>query len=264
MIHRCFFVPLLALVAGALPSVWLNADEPVDLEPYRPASLARWSDAMREFETRNEAETHPEDSVLVVGSSSVRLWRDIEDDMKPYHAIGRGFGGSRWSDVAVFAERLITPHRFRAAVFFVANDITGGEADKSPDEIVALFQHVRDVVRRHNPDAPVFYIAVTPTERRWEVWPEIRAGNEAVRAYCQRTPQTHFIGTESIYLNAQGRPRSELFINDRLHLNDQGYVRWAAAIKSHLDSVLGGAATGSNRAGEAERIDLEPGQAAGQ
>ena len=52
---------------------------------------------------------------------------------------------------------------------------------------------------------------------------------------------TYFIGTESIYLDAQGKPRTDLFVADKLHLNREGYIRWTAAIKSQLDTVLNGA-----------------------
>lgn len=48
----------------------------------------------------------PEDSVLFVGSSSVRMWREhIATGMAPHHPIERGLGGSRWHDVAVHADR---------------------------------------------------------------------------------------------------------------------------------------------------------------
>ena len=228
---------LLALVLLA-PA---TASEPVDLEKYRAASEKKWAKAIDEFDERNKAEKHPDDSILFIGSSSIRLWETIGDDLTPYHAIQRGFGGSRWSDVAIYADRLITPHKFRAAVFFVGNDISGSPIDKTPEEVAALFGYVREVVRKHNPDAQVFYIAVTPTEKRWEAWPKIRAANNAVRKYCQETARTYFIGTESIFLDGDGQPRPEFFVDDRLHLNADGYKQWSAAIKSHLDSVLGGA-----------------------
>jgi lysophospholipase L1-like esterase len=96
-------------------------------------------------------------------------------------------------------------------------------------------------VRAHNPAAPVFYVAVTPTPSRWAAWPAARNANSAVRNFCAGKTNTWFIGTESIYLDAEGQPCPDLFIDDQLHLNRDGYTRWAAAIKSHLDSVLNGA-----------------------
>ena len=216
-----------------------------DLEPFSPGSIKRWSKEIATLEAKDQTETHPDNSILFVGSSSIRLWNSIAQDMAPYHPIQRGFGGARWTDVAIFADRLITPHKFRAVVFFVANDITGGSnhglGDRTPQEVVELFAQVHSRVRAHNPTAPIFYIAVTPTAKRFDVWPQINNGNKLISEFCQKSTDTYFIGTESIYLDAQGQPRLELFVPDRLHLNPAGYKLWSAAIKSQLDSVLGGA-----------------------
>ncbi|MDA2927900.1 GDSL-type esterase/lipase family protein [Acidobacteria bacterium AH-259-G07] len=240
MSKHFFFIPftLLLILAGA-PG--LAASEPVDVEQYRTEAVERWENEIEKLEARDKAENHPDDSILFIGSSSIRRWEDIATDMAPYHAIQRGFGGSRWSDVAVFAERLITPHKFRGLVFFVGNDIAGREGDKTPEEVAGLFAYVLEKVREHNPTAPVFYIAVTPTPSRWKAWPQIKAANTAARLVCDRSENTYFIGTESIFLDGAGEPRPELFVKDQLHQNRNGYILWTAAIKSHLDAVLDGA-----------------------
>jgi hypothetical protein len=89
------------------------------------AAVEQWESDLAALDARNQSESHPADSVLFVGSSSVRLWDTIATDMAPYHPIQRGFGGSRFSDLAVFASRLIAPHQFQALVLFAANDVTG-------------------------------------------------------------------------------------------------------------------------------------------
>lgn len=251
MHRRRFLLSLSVLLAGLLAGGGVAADGPappnsagpstIDVEKYRAAAVERWENAIAGLEEKDRMETHPDDSVLFVGSSSIRRWDDIAADMAPYHPIQRGYGGAKWSDVAVFAERLVSPHKFRAVVFFVGNDISGRAGDKSPAEVAGLFSYVLGQVRRHNPRAAVFYIAVTPTESRFAAWPKIKAANTAARAVCEHAENTYFIGTESIYLDAEGRPRPELFVEDRLHLSRDGYVLWAAAIKSHLDTVLDGA-----------------------
>ena len=48
----------------------------------------------------------------------------LEKDMAPYSVIQRGFGGSKLSDFAVYADRIFAPHPCKAIVLFVANDIT--------------------------------------------------------------------------------------------------------------------------------------------
>ena len=202
------------------------------------AALERWGKDIAALEARDAQERHPEDSILFVGSSSIRLWETIEEDMAPYHPIRRGYGGARFSDAAVFAQRLIAPHRFRALVVFVANDVTGGDGDAAPDQVAGWFGHIVNVARAVEPEALVFCIEITPTRARWAAWPGIREVNRALARECAARPGVFFIPTAHAYLGADGQPRLDLFVDDRLHLNALGYRIWSAIITSHLDARL--------------------------
>lgn len=202
------------------------------------AEASVWEPAIEELEMRNRTETHPDDAVLFVGSSSIRLWETIEEDLPGYHPIQRGYGGAKWSDVAVFAERLIYPHRFQALVMFVANDISGSPDDKSPREVMRLFRYTLETVRRKYPDVPVFFVGITPTRSRWAAWPEIRLVNEMARELAERQDNLYYISTADAFLNANWQPREELFREDQLHLNREGYRVWAERIRTALDEVL--------------------------
>lgn len=234
--HLCPFLVILALAFSNAAQA--NAQESVDLEKYKIEATEKWREDIKAFDIANNGLSKSADAILFVGSSSFRRWENMGKDMLPYLSINRGFGGSKWSDVAIFADQLISPHQFRAIVFFVANDIGGKGNDKTPEEVVALATYVRKKVKEHQPEAAAFFIATTPTEKRWEHWPEIKLANNAIREFCEATENTWFIGTESIFFDKKIKPRPELFVDDKLHMNQDGYTRWAAAIKSHLDSVL--------------------------
>jgi len=201
-------------------------------------ATTQWEADIRRLEQRDREETHPDDAILFVGSSSIRLWDTIAEDMAPYRVIQRGYGGAKFSDLAVFAERLIRPHRFRALVLFVANDVSGEADDATPEQVLAWFHHIVAVARAHQPDAPIFCIEITPTRSRWPLWPRTSAVNAALAAACAEEPRLHFIPTASAFLDARGEPRAELFVEDQLHLNRLGYQIWAGIISSHLDSAL--------------------------
>lgn len=217
-----------------------NGDcKPADfLEPYRAAAIERWEKEIVKLEARNQSEQYPSDAILFLGSSSIRRWDEIAVDMSPYRAIQRGYGGAKYSDVAVFAERLIHPHQYRALVMFVGNDVSGKPADHTPDQVEQLVRHIVAVSHAHQSDAPVLIIEVTPTEKRFEVWPKIREVNARLREIALTTPNTYFVATAGDYLDRDGNPRNELFVEDRLHLNRDGYQRWSTLIRRRLDDVL--------------------------
>ncbi|OUX49826.1 MAG: hypothetical protein CBE43_09055 [Rhodopirellula sp. TMED283] len=175
---------------------------------------------------------------MFIGSSSVRRWSDIATDMAPFRTIQRGYGGAKYSDVAVFSKRLLHPHDYQALAIFVGNDVQGKPDDHTPDQVEELVRYLVSVSQSHQADAPVFLIEVTPTSKRYAAWPAIRKMNERLREIALSTPNTHFIATAEHYLDPEGKPRDELFVSDRLHLNEAGYDQWAALIRSRIAETL--------------------------
>lgn len=230
---------LALLLVAQTPEPPTSAEQASDpTAPYRAAAVERWETAIREFEALDQREKDPEDAVLFVGSSSIRMWESIAEDMEPYATIRRGYGGAKFSDLAVFAERLIHPHEYRALVLFVANDVTGSPDDLTTEEVERLVRHILSIVRNQKPDVPVLLVEITPTPSRFAAWPQIRQVNAMMRELALTEPHTYFIPTAEQYLDAEKQPRPELFIGDRLHQNRQGYELWAKLIKRRLDDVL--------------------------
>ncbi len=158
--------------------------------------------------------------------------------MSPYPVIQRGYGGAKLSDFAIYASRIFNPHQCRAIVIFVANDITGSDEDKTPEQVAALCQQVLDTIRVRHPQTPVFWIETTPTSSRWTVWPRIKEANDLIKNICDTQSNTWFISTDSSFLNEKGLPNDKLFRDDRLHLNSDGYEIWTGIIKDELNKVL--------------------------
>jgi len=197
-----------------------------------------WENDIRKFEELDKSVEYQKDAILFAGSSSIRLWTTLESDMSPYPVIQRGYGGAKLSDFAVYAGRIIAPHPCRAIVLFIANDITGSEYDKSPKEGAALFRCILGTIRRSHPDTPVFWIAVTPTASRWEVWNDIQKEGTIIKDICEHNGNTYYIRTDFAFLNENGKPKTELFRDDQLHLNERGYAIWTGIIKKELEKVI--------------------------
>jgi hypothetical protein len=62
----------------------------------------------------------------------------------------RGFGGSKYSDLAWSTKRIVYLHQFKAIVIFVANDITGSKDDKTPGEIAHLAKfNIQTIIKEY-------------------------------------------------------------------------------------------------------------------
>ena len=228
--HKLFFAffGFLLFIAACSPIAKYKSD----------TSVLGWEKDIREFEKRDSSEIYSSNAVLFTGSSSIRLWSTISKDMAPYEVIHRGYGGAKFNDFAYYAKRIIYPHKFKAMVLFIANDITGSDKDKTPQQVVELCRYVVKIVHQKYPSAPVFWIEITPTPSRWKVWPKAKEVNRRIKEMSQKTLNFYVIETTSSYLNENGEPRKELFRDDQLHLNKDGYAIWTEIIKKALNEKL--------------------------
>jgi hypothetical protein len=197
-----------------------------------------WEPDIQKFEQLDKSKVYSEDAILFAGSSSILLWSTLEKDMAPYPVIQRGYGGAKLSDFVVYAGRIFDPHPCKAIVIFIANDITGSDKDKSPQEVEWLFRNVLKTIRKSHPKTPVFWIAITPTVSRWKVWPEIEKANDLIRNICDKQSNTYFIRTDFAFLNENGQPRDDLFRSDKLHLTEKGYAVWTEIIRKELNKIV--------------------------
>ncbi len=181
-----------------------------------------------------------EKDLLFIGSSSIRLWDNIQVDMYPYSSVKRGYGGAHFYDLIHFSERLVKNHYPKAILIFVANDITGSNdfinlaGDISPNEVKKLFRYNYKSIRRIHKHIPIFLIETTPTPKRWKVWNKILQANKKLERFCKQETNLYFISTRDKFIGDDGLLIQSLFLNDELHLNVDGYKLWSSVIKSKL------------------------------
>ena len=208
-----------------------------DLEKYQ-AAADRWAGEIAKMASTNDVDGS-EDSVLFLGSSSIRIWKSVEEDLGNWKAVRRGYGGAKFCDTAIYAPNLVKGLKFQAAGIFVANDITGGKSDKSPEEVARLAKSVIESVRAENPTAPVLLISITATPSRFAVWPTIEQANEELRKLSESMDKVYFLDTKAAYLTEDGKPIPDYFIADMLHQNESGYKLWGRLIAEKLASIDG-------------------------
>ena len=199
----------------------------------------QWEPNIQRFEQQDASRTYDPHSIMFIGSSSIMYWQTIENDMKPYPVIQRGFGGSKLTDVNYYLNRLITPkHQLDAVVIYAANDIKGVATDKTPKEVKKIFKQTVKGIRKINKDDYIFYVEVTPTPARMKVWDKNKEANRLISKVCKHKKNVEYIETSSKYLDNFKEPRKELFRSDGIHFNQDGYNLWAEIIKTELNKYI--------------------------
>ena len=201
--------------------------------------VVKWEKDIANFARLDSLEMDPENAILFAGSSSIRLWKTIHEDMAPFPVIQRGYGGARIEDFAFYLKKVVFPHQFRALVLFIGtNNLTGNSGDFKPEEVARYVRYINRTVRSKYPDTPVFWIAITPTNARWKAWAKIQETNALIQKICERSRNFYFIETANAYLGPDGLPRKELFVEDQIHQNREGYLIWTDIIKKALSKVI--------------------------
>lgn len=198
-----------------------------------------WEEAIVALEAKTRGKYDPGQGVVFVGSSSIRLWDSLADDMSPMPVIQHGFGGAKLNDVVHYAERLVNAYQPRAVVVFAGTNDIEPAASKSPEVLLASYQAFVGTVRGSQPDLPIFYIGITPSPRRWAVWPIAQSTNRLIEAWSAADPNLHFIDTSDALLASNGEPDEDNYLFDGLHLSKRGYRIWREIIRQRLWDELG-------------------------
>jgi lysophospholipase L1-like esterase len=199
----------------------------------QPPSAPQWDAAFAAFAADDAVHPYPPGGVLFVGSSSIRLWSDLEDQFGNLPVvIKRGFGGSQLSDCVRNLSRLVLRYRPRTVLVYAGdNDLAAGSA---PNEVLRRFAAFVDGVHTTLPGTRIAYISIKPSPARTVLLPQIRMANTLIRDYAEREANVDYIDIFTPMLDADGKPRRELFRKDALHLNGDGYALWKRVIAPHV------------------------------
>jgi lysophospholipase L1-like esterase len=200
---------------------------------FTPADeVSKWEKDIRAFEELDAKQLPPRDALLFIGSSSIRLWKSLDQDFPEKKVINRGFGGSEIADSIQFANRIIIPYRPKAIILYAGNnDLNSG---KTPATVFADFKRFTETIHASLPECHIGFISIAPSPARWRIAGQMRAANRMIREFCSKDARLRFIDVFDAMLGADGMPRPELYVTDRLHLNEDGYAIWKKIVGPQL------------------------------
>lgn len=170
--------------------------------------------------------------ILFIGSSSFRMWNDLQEDFPERPLINRGFGGSTLDDVLMYKDEIIKPYAPRQVVIYCGeNDLANGA---SPEKVTSNFVTLFNYIRQNFPEASVVFVSIKPSPSRKNILDNVRKANGSIREFIKKQKSAAFVDVFSLMLDKNGNFREELFIEDRLHMNRKGYDIWKKALKPHL------------------------------
>jgi lysophospholipase L1-like esterase len=232
IIHPNMSFPLfrfLLVVAFVLSSLLRSGADEI------PNPHAKWEKEIAALEEKDR-ETPPEKGGIVfVGSSSIKLWKTLEQDFPHHRVLNRGFGGSQLRDAVYFADRIVIPYAPRMIVVYSGgNDINAG---RSPEDVLAAFRAFVKKVRTKLPGVPIAYISIAGNPKRWAQVEKVKAANGMIKSYIGKNRNLKYIDVFSRMLGPDGMPLPDIFVEDNLHMNPKGYALWTEIVGAYLPAA---------------------------
>jgi len=168
--------------------------------------------------------------VLFVGSSSFRLWKDVQAYFPDVPIINRGFGGACLTDMIYYEKQIITPYKPRKIVIYCGeNDLAASDTVQA-QQVLERFQQLFKAIRADYPKTPVVYVSIKPSISRQRLMPKMAEANRLIQQYLKKKRRTQFVDVYSLMLDKNGTPRPDIFVEDKLHMNREGYLIWQKAL----------------------------------
>lgn len=183
---------------------------------------------------KNDCNHTPE--TVFYGSSSFRLWNEIESLYQEYKPINLGFGGSTLAACSWFFKKNFEGLNPKSIVFYAGdNDLGDG---RHPEEVVLFFKTLVSQIRESYGNIPVTFVSIKPSPNRWYLEGSIKYTNRNIKEYTETEENLYFVNIFDSMLDSSGKPNQNLFIEDGLHMNSSGYKIWFDKIISNRASFV--------------------------
>lgn len=196
------------------------------------SAQVRYQDEIDQFRKQDSISAPPKKAVLFVGSSSFRMWKDVQSAFPETKVINRGFGGSTLEDVINHMDKVIFPYQAKQIVIYCGeNDIASGE---TPQTVLERFDKLFTAIRERQPRVPIVFVSMKPSPSREKFRDAFIQGNSLIREYLAGKKNTVYVDVFTRMLDDTGKPKSDIFLKDDLHMNEKGYAIWTEALKPVL------------------------------
>jgi hypothetical protein len=189
---------------------------------------------IRAFKHQDSLNFPAKNGILFIGSSSIRLWDDLEKRFPNALIIKRGVGGCQlWQLVDYYTPYILFPYHPRKIFIYAGeNDIAAGKSGKFVSD---EFQKLFEMINKQLPEATIYFMSVKRSPSRVKFYSEVDVANDLIKTYLANKPNSVFVDLNTILIKpATSAPDSSLFRADYLHLNSKGYDRWQQVLEPYV------------------------------
>ncbi len=163
------------------------------------------------------------------GSSTIRLWERIAQDLSPLNCVNCGFGGSTYALCNYYFDRIFEDSKAGAFVLYAGdNDV---ELGYSVEEISRSCESVIRKIRALNGHTQITVVSIKPSPIRAHLNSIIDDTNKGLKRMALEYDCQWLETNQSMHDYTK---LERLFVDDMLHLNDNGYELWTQLFREHF------------------------------
>ena len=194
---------------------------------------AFWND-IEQFKEINKENPPPKNAILLLGSSSFTMWKDVTDYFSGKPIINRGFGGSSLNDLNFYSDELLKPYSPKQIIIYCGENDFAGNERLTARQVFNRYKHFYAEIRKHHLTIQVDYISIKLSPSREKLWPQFIAANSLLKKFMDKKKNAAYIDITKAMNDENGRTRKDLFLEDMLHMKPNGYEIWAKEMKPFL------------------------------
>jgi lysophospholipase L1-like esterase len=172
--------------------------------------------------------------ILLIGSSSFRLWKDVQNSFPTYPIVNRAFGGSTLPDIIRYRYEVIYAYQPKQILIYCGENDFASSDTVTVATVVNRYKQLHQLIRAKFHAVPIGYVSMKPSPSRQHLLPKYKEANYQIQQFLATDANATFINVYKAMLNSNGQPMPDLFIADNLHMNAKGYSIWQKIILPYL------------------------------
>jgi lysophospholipase L1-like esterase len=189
---------------------------------------------IKAFRKADSTSMPPKNAILLVGSSSFTIWKDVQDYFPSNTMFNRGFGGSSLTDVIYYANDVLLKYKPKQIIIYCGENDIAGSSSVTADTVFERFKTLYTIIRSKFKKVPIAFISMKPSPSREKYVETMQKGNALIKSFMEQQKRSSYIDVYSSMLDANGKVLTHIFLSDKLHMNAEGYKIWQGVIAPYL------------------------------
>jgi lysophospholipase L1-like esterase len=191
---------------------------------------------IKAYEKQDSISMPKPNQLLFLGSSSFRLWKTFDQDLKGLPVFNRGFGGSTLEDALYYFDRMVV--KYQPSWIFLYEGDNDLAKDQSPEFIEKEFIEFSNRVKNQLPKTKIVFVAARPSIARVAMVDKQKDLNSRIERFVKGKKNLFYLDMHSPFYLADGSLMQDIFVSDKLHLNEKGYVIFASKIRTFIETKI--------------------------